>query len=487
VKRRAARRPLPLLELRGATVLAHGKRLFPKTSWAIQPGEHWAIVGPNGSGKSALALAVAGEMLLVGGDVVCPAEGAVAHVSFADQRQLVAPYSHYLQGRYESCGVDGAPAARTTVGRLDSRRRSLLARLGLLGLLDRALPLLSNGEARKLLIARALFSEPRLLVLEEPLMGLDRASRVELRRVVREAARLGTTILLVTARSEDVIPPVRKVLCVRGGRIVARGTRRDLLAGRLVGAAGDGQQGRSRRARSRLSRRQVGRAPSVGKPIVEMRGVRVEYDGVRVLDGVDWTIRSGENWALVGPNGSGKTTLLSLILADNPQAYANDVRFLGRPRGDGVSIWEVKAACGHVSPEMQIQDAAGASAFEVIVSGLFDSVGLYSTPTARQLRAARAWARSLGVTRLLGRDFASLSEGECRLVLIARALVKRPRLLVLDEPCHGLDDAHRARVREIVERVGRAGRCSILYVTHDPGELPSCVSHVLRLERGRVR
>src|SRR5512138_2549344 len=271
MKRRAARRQEPLVELREATVVAHGKRLFPRTSWSIHPGEHWAIVGPNGSGKSALALAVAGEVLLVGGDLVCSPEATVAHVSFADQRQLVAPYSHYLQGRYESCGVDGAPPARALLGRLDSRRRALLDRFGLRALLDRRLPLLSNGEARKLLIARALFSEPRLLVLEVPLMGLDRASRLELRRVLRETARLGTTLLLVTARAEDVIAPVRKVLYVRSGRVVARGTRRELRSGRPSG-------------HGRPPRRPAGRTRVVGEPIVELRQVTVAYDGVRVLD-----------------------------------------------------------------------------------------------------------------------------------------------------------------------------------------------------------
>jgi molybdate transport system ATP-binding protein len=474
------------VELREATLLARGKRLFPRTSWAIHPGEHWAIVGPNGSGKSALALALRGEIPLAGGEVDSLAAEAIAHVSFDDQRQLVARWSHYLQGRYESNGIDGAPPARALLGRLGPRRRSLLDRLGLRGLLDRKLPLLSNGEARKLLIAQALLAEPRLLILEEPLLGLDRVSRAELRRIIREAARLGVTILLVATRSEDVIAPVRKVLCLRRGRIVARGTRRELLAGRLPGAVVDGRLAGARRPRLPVRPRLPARlAPSAGEPIVEMRGVTVEDGGQRLLDGVDWTIRAGENWALVGPNGSGKTTLLSLILADNPQAYANDVRFLGRRRGDGVTIWEIKAACGHVSPELQIQDAGGASVLEVILSGFLDSVGLPGSPSARQVRIARSWARSLGVTRLLGRVFPSLSEGERRLVLIARALVKRPRLLVLDEPCQGLDDAHRARVLDIVERVGSAGRSSIIYVTHEPGELPSCVNRVLRLDRGR--
>ncbi len=470
-------------------MLFRGKRLFPRTSWAIAPGEHWAILGPNGSGKSALALALRGALPVADGELLLPSPKALAHVSFDDQRELVVRWSPYLQGRYESLGVDGAPRARDFLGRLGSRHRSLVDRLALGGLLERKLPHLSNGEARKLLIARALLARPRLLILEEPLLGLDRESRAELRRIVREVARLGVTLLLVASRPEDVIAPVRRVLYVREGRIVGRGSRRTLLAARLAGAARARAAPPARRSRplpplpaELLAAR---RRPSAGPPIVELRAVTVEHEGVRVLDRVCWTIRAGENWALVGPNGAGKTTLLSLVLADHPQAYANDVRFLGQPRGEGVTIWEIKAACGHVSPELQIQDAGGASVLEVILSGFFDSVGLHGTPSTRQRRLARSWARALGLTALLGRPFTSLSEGERRLALIARALVKRPRLLVLDEPCQGLDAAHRGRVLEIVERIGRARSCALVYVSHDPRELPACLDRVLRLQRGR--
>jgi len=204
-----------------------------------------------------------------------------------------------------------------------------------------------------------------------------------------------------------------------------------------------------------------------------------------VLRQVSWKVRSGEHWALVGPNGAGKTTLLSLILADHPQAYANDVRVFGRRRGDGMSIWEVKSRLGHVSPEMQVHFHAD-TALEAICSGFFDSVGLQQPCSAYRVGKARAWARVLGLAPQLDRGFACLSEGEKRLVLLARALVKGPRLLVLDEPCQGLDDEHRARVRGVLEEVARAGLAALIYVTHEQAELPSCITHRLRLEGGRV-
>jgi molybdate transport system ATP-binding protein len=235
------------------------------------------------------------------------------------------------------------------------------------------------------------------------------------------------------------------------------------------------------------------RLPKLGihfvKPdvIVQLREVTVRAGGRTIIDRVSWTIRKRENWALVGPNGSGKTTLLSLILADNPQAYANDVRVFGQLRGAGESIWDLKGRLGHVWPEAQIHYSPGVTVREAICSGFFDSIGLFELCSDEQAAAATAWAQALDLGGLIDRPFGSLSDGQKRLVLLVRALVKTPRLLVLDEPCQGLDDAHTRKVLQIVDSLGRERALSIIYVTHEPHEIPRCITHVLRLERGRVK
>jgi molybdate transport system ATP-binding protein len=197
-------------------------------------------------------------------------------------------------------------------------------------------------------------------------------------------------------------------------------------------------------------------------------------------------VRRGEHWALLGANGAGKTTLLSLILGDHPQAYANDVWLFGQRRGSGESIWEIKKRIGWVAPELHLYHPRGVSGLQVVCSGFFDSVGLYHHCSPRQRRTARQWMYHLGIGQLAHASFEALSEGEQRLVLLARALVKRPLLLVLDEPCQGLDTANRARVRRTVEAVGKQPEVSVIYVTHNPAELPRIITHTLVLERGRV-
>jgi molybdate transport system ATP-binding protein len=467
-----------LVEVRGLTVRREGSAVLKRLDWRVRRGEHWAVVGPSGSGKSALAEALLGEVLVAEGQVVYPLAGErapeelppgyVRRVSFSDQRELVASTSSYLQGRYESLEEEGSPLAGSL---LPAACGDVLERLGLgEELLRRRVPQLSNGEMRKLLIAQALLRSPRLLILDEPLQGLDVEARRQLRLLLQQAPRLGVTLVLLTSRRRDVIPPVRRVLLLPEG--AASGRR---------GRAGVDSTPRREPALPVLP----GRRRKQGAVLVDLRRVTVSYDGTAVLHEVSWKIRSGEHWALVGPNGAGKTTLLSLILADHPQAYANDVRVFGRRRGEGISIWEVKSRLGHVSPEMQVHFRAG-TALETICSGFFDSIGLHQRCSAYRARKARAWAGLLGLAPRLERSFASLSEGERRLVLLARALVKSPRLLVLDEPCQGLDDEHCERVRGVLEAVARARLATLIYVTHEPAELPSCITHRLRLEGGRV-
>ena len=244
----------------------------------------------------------------------------------------------------------------------------------------------------------------------------------------------------------------------------------------------------------------------------------MRYGGTVVLDRLTWTVRRGERWAVLGPNGSGKTTLLELICGDHPQVYANDVRLFGRRRAaeDGepggpsegiapegspseggglIDLWEVRRRIGAVSQRLQAAylPAAPLTCREVILSGFFDSVGLFRRPDAAQRAAAGEWIGRLGLEPLAERPYARLSYGERRRVLIARALVKSPELLVLDEPCEGLDEGNRAAVLELVERAaGRPGvgfpdGVGLLFVTHRPEELPRCLTHVLRLQGGPAR
>jgi molybdate transport system ATP-binding protein len=212
-----------------------------------------------------------------------------------------------------------------------------------------------------------------------------------------------------------------------------------------------------------------------------MKNVRVAFGDRVVLRDLNWTVRRGENWAVVGPNGSGKTTLLGLITGENLQVYANEVSLFGKKRGEGESIWEIRRRIGFVSPELQFRYRRQVSVREAVLSGLFDSIGLYRKPDLRQEALADRWLESLGMEAMGERQFQRLSYGEKRLALIVRAMVKSPDLLVLDEPCQGLDRDNRERALRLMEEIGRRGETALLYVTHREEEMIPCIGRVLRL------
>ncbi len=219
---------------------------------------------------------------------------------------------------------------------------------------------------------------------------------------------------------------------------------------------------------------------------VQMNRVSVRYGNVNILEHVDWTVRAGEKWALLGPNGSGKSTLLSLINGDNPQAYANDILLFDRKKGSGESIWEIKRQIGYVSPELHAYFPKSATCFEAVASGFGDTLHLGTQLTARQAEIADAYLHLLQLDALRDVPLWRLSAGETRLALVARALVKAPPLLILDEPCQGLDAQYGLRIRALLERTCAHPRQTLIYVTHYPQEIPGCVTRVLRLNGGKV-
>ena len=217
--------------------------------------------------------------------------------------------------------------------------------------------------------------------------------------------------------------------------------------------------------------------------IVELRQVSIRYGERTILNTLDWTVLNGERWALSGENGAGKSTLLSLVCADNPQSYACDITLFDRRRGTGESIWEIKKHIGYVSPEMHRAYLKNLPAIDIVASGLHDSVGLYRRTHPEQLAVCEWWMDMFGIAHLRDRDFLTLSSGEQRLCLLARAFVKDPQLLILDEPLHGLDASNGQLVKEIIDTFCRRPGKTLIMVTHYEEELPTCITHRLHLKK----
>ena len=217
--------------------------------------------------------------------------------------------------------------------------------------------------------------------------------------------------------------------------------------------------------------------------VVRLNKVSIRYGERTILRDLDWTVKCGEKWALSGENGAGKSTLLSLVCADNPQSYACDITLFDRKRGSGESIWEIKKHIGYVSPEMHRAYLKNIPAIDIVASGLHDSIGLYKRPKEEDREVCLFWMDVFGVKELADRSFLQLSSGEQRLVLLARAFVKDPELLILDEPLHGLDLYNRRLVKDVIETFCRRENKTMIMVTHYKEELPECITNSLYLVR----
>jgi molybdate transport system ATP-binding protein len=370
------------------------------------------------------------------------------------------------------------PAA---AGDVDSEVAAVAAQTSIGHLLDTPVQALSSGETARALFARALIQAPRLLILDEPFNGLDARARTELKDLVTTRIAKGLKIVLITHRPGELLPAITHLALLEAGQIKAQGPR-EKVAPLWVGSAPPKKRAPNHSAPPLRAARTVAGAA----PLIEMRAVTVTYAEKRVLDRISWALRPGQHWAIAGPNGAGKTTLLALISGDNLQAYSNEIYLFGRRRGSGESVWEIKKKIGQVTPHFHAGYQKRLTAFEVVCSGWFDSVGLYRRCSLEQRAVARRQMARQGVDHLAERQFDRLSHGQQRLVLIARALVKRPPLLILDEPCAGLDTGHRRILLTQLDAIAAEGASQLLYVTHHPDERPACITHTLRLDAGRV-
>ena len=488
--------------------------------WSIRSDQHWAVVGPNGSGKASLVKALAGQAPVARGEIAyhfsnngASPRDCIAHVSFESQSAALPFGSPFHQARWNR----GVGQHAMSVSEVLSERRvkqinpylvtehraepsgfqayraRIVKLLEIERLLDRSLDQVSNGERRKVLLAKALLRRPRLLILDSPFAGLDTAFRDKLQRILGDLMGGDLRVVLVTPGREPLPPGITHVLTMDQGRVVAQGPREEMH--QFLSAYQGMGPGQPEARPAETAARQTGpglvasmvhEGRGNARPLVQMRGVSVSYGGVQILDGVDWSVRAGENWALLGPNGAGKTTLLSLILGDNPQAYANDITLFGKRRGSGDTIWELKRRIGWVAPELHLYYPKNVPCFEVVCSGFHDAIGSHGRCSSQQRETARDWMQRLGLLGIGDMKLGAVSEGEQRLVLIARALVKGPGVLVLDEPCQGLDLANRDKVLRLVEALGDHATSSLIYVSHHRDALPRTITHLLRLEAGRV-
>lgn len=469
-----------ILNVENLTINRGCENLLEGISFCLQPGDNLAIVGPSGSGKTLLGLSLAGEIFFRG-KIEFPGR---QHIVWVEQQHHFKNLQHtddlYYQQRFNSYDTEETPTVMESLGDDSAEADALFKEMGMEYLKNERLIQLSNGENKKLQLLKAQLEKPTVLILDQPFTGLDRRTQEYLQNQLRVIAGKGVLVILITS-PQHLPEGISKVLLLENGKMKAFENRETFLKQHVPGKT--------------VKKYSIGDLNKFLKPenslvscdsVIEMKDVTVEYGGKKILDTIQWRVMNGERWLLSGPNGAGKSTLLSLITADNPKAYANDIFLFGKRRGSGESIWDIKRKIGFLSPELHLYFNQYSTCFETVASGLFDTIGLFRQLSDDDVDLVNQWMEFAGISHISQKQLHTLSLGEQRVILLIRALVKNPPLLVLDEPCQGLDDKRRDEFLELINEVCIAGNKTMIFVSHYENEIPACITNFIRLENGKV-
>jgi molybdate transport system ATP-binding protein len=476
-----------------------GRAVLRDICWHVSTGQRWLIVGASGAGKTQLMKVLAGDVWPdAGRGVRRYGIDGEWHEQPADVRDEIAWLGPERQDRYEryawnhrAIDVVGTGIHRTDIPlqRLsaDEQRAAmrLLRRTGIAGLAQRRFLTLSYGERRLVLLARVMAWRARLLLLDEVATGLDDDNRARLFRVLGGPGARSVGWVCSAHRAEDVPPGATHLMWLEAGAIRHAGT---LTAARLRQAVAAARaDAHPRRAKAGTAPRRVSPKTSprrpASRPVIRLQQADVWIDGRHVLHGIELEVRRGQCWVLHGANGSGKSTLLRTIYGDH--AVASDGVIWREGIEPGVPLDEFRSRTGLVAPHLQTDYPRQLPVLDTVVSGLHSSIGLNFAATATEKARARQALRALDMEEFAARSLADMSYGQVRRILFARAMVIRPRLLLLDEAFTGLDPSTRQDLLGWLEGRIAAGT-TVVMATHYRREWPRNATHELMLSRGRV-
>lgn len=495
--------------------------IIPELNWEMKAGEVWLVIGPNGGGKADFVNALSGNLKMLpnmDGKYENLFQNSTDIVSLERAARLIQEERENDESEYVEGGVDIGRTGRVfiTEGIIGTIKKGeplppeakqldcdpAVKLCGIEKILDRGLKYMSTGEIRRTLLARALISKRQFLILSDPFAGLDVQSRTILldffNNIAENAGKDENLpyIMLGMERWHEIPDAITNVIEFRDKKIHFCGSRAEyekIIKQHTEENAANAQEQKEAFADElgdTLKDTEVLQnaedsvdSKEEAEALIEMNNVNVGWGDHQVLVDLNWRLNKNEHWLVRGPNGSGKTTFLELITGDNKQVYCNDIHIFGIKRGSGETIWDIKKHLGIVSYRLHVEYrmVGSTSLKDVIVSGFRDSIGLYEAATDVETAAAKKWLKLGGFDGRENETFGNLSYGEQRAILILRSAVKCPKILILDEPCHGLDEQYREKILQLMELIANGGTTTLLHVTHDPSEVLPCEKHILEL------
>ena len=460
------------------------KEVLKDLNWTINRGENWLLSGISGSGKTSLAKIIMNKLNAIGDVKINFDENsslphqAVYVESWYQFKNLEGAANFYYQQRYTSnqskeiITVDAELVAYGKENGLKTDRLApILDAFGFSTFSNSQLIELSSGEHKKLQLVKALWLKPQLLIIDQPHTGLDSGSRKNLNILLDKIASEGVQLILIS-NDKDLPKAINRFAEISNGKII------------VLNALPP--QASMQKIRLKKIPIFLKEAPTYSsQQIVKMVDININYGEKKILKNINWEVKVGEKWLLKGHNGSGKSTLLSLINGDHPQSYANELYLFGKRRGSGESIWDIKQHIGLISPEFHWYFNATSTVWESIASGFYDTVGLFKHIPYTKRNQVDELIEYFGLTENKNEQLGTLPLGKQRLVLLARTLIKNPELLILDEPCQGLDLQQTQHFNQLVDELCSNGM-TLIYVGHFESQLPTSLANRLVLSEGEV-
>ncbi|HQK41069.1 MAG TPA: ATP-binding cassette domain-containing protein [Flavobacterium alvei] len=338
---------------------------------------------------------------------------------------------------------------------------------------NRKLRTFSAGEQKKEFLKYCLNQNPDYIILDNPFDHLDQASRKTLADSLEELSESLGFIQLVN-RTEDLLSFIENKAQITDDSFVTKPINTSTNP--------------TEKTHTTQIPKPLHSYEGNNPVLVKMDGVSVSYNERPIVDSIFWTIQQGEFWQLIGPNGSGKSTILSMITGENPKGYGQELYLFGKKKGSGESVWDIKKNIGIFSTSMTQMFKRNHTLEQMILSGFFDSIGLYTQPTILQKQIANQWLEVIGMSALKNKSFLQLSLGQQRVILIVRAVIKHPPLIILDEPLEGLDDNNSVLVTDLINLLIQETNMTIIYVSHrmEPALKPKSVFELIPMETGSI-
>ena len=474
-------------ELIDVEPFVYGIEFKNKITFSVKKGENPAIIGSNGAGKTKLGEILCGKTVIRGGKMrfsflpegVHYEKGKVVKISF-ESAYTMADYSNmYYQQRFSATENEWnalenkkIPTVKDLLDALPGEEKDYwIEKLRLNELFYKTLIMLSSGELRRFLIANILIKKPEIVIFDNPFIGLDKKTREDLNLLFKEISPRQQMVFIVADIKE--IPEVsQSVIACKNLEYFPKMRKEDFLADKnfqnfIFEDSYDGDM---------ILPEPYHKEERFFKYAAILNHVSIKYPKRTLFENLDWEIQKGEKWSLSGANGSGKSTLLSLITADNPRSYNMDITLFDKKRGSGESIWDIKKRIGYISSEMHLYFRENQLCKKVVASGLFDTQGLFRMCNEEQYEKAVQIMRTFGIGHLADKPFLQTSDGEQRLVLLARTMIKNPDLLILDEPLHGLDALRKERSKKLINQYAAQEDRTLILVTHNQDNIPDCIN-----------